>query len=129
MLVECSFGKGEIFMGSQPRGWAGTWLGVRVIHSVAIQLEKFLRLCFFLPVTAHGKRVLTHLKKKSTDCEVGSLEPIFLEKNPSLFKPVLSPEALHSGAGFKLSFSTSWLCDLEQVKRLLWSCYLICRWI
>lgn len=82
MLVECSCGKGEIFMGSQPSGWAGTWLGVRVIHSVAIQLEKFLRLRFFLPVTAHGKRVLTHLKKKSTDCEVGSLEPIFLEKNP-----------------------------------------------
>lgn len=65
-------------MGSWPSRWAGTWLGVRVIHGVAIQLEKFLRLGFFLPVTAHGKRVLTHLKGEA-ECEADSLEPVFLE--------------------------------------------------
>ena len=60
-------GKGKSFVSLWPSRWAGTWLGVCVIHGVAIQLEKFLRLGFFLPVTAHGKCVLTHLKRRSRD--------------------------------------------------------------
>lgn len=40
-----------------------TWLGVGVVHSVAIQLQKLHRLRFLLSVAAHGKGVLTHLSK------------------------------------------------------------------
>lgn len=39
-----------------------TWLGVSVVHCVAIQLEKLHRLGLLLSVAAHGKRVLTHLQ-------------------------------------------------------------------
>lgn len=38
-----------------------TWLGVGVVHSVAIQLEQLHRLGLLLSVAAHGKRVLTDL--------------------------------------------------------------------
>lgn len=43
-----------------------TWLGVAVVHSVTIQLEKLLRFWLFLSVTAHGERILTHLQHKGS---------------------------------------------------------------
>lgn len=40
-----------------------TWLGIRVVHGVAIQLEQLHRLGLFFSVAAHGKCVLTHLQE------------------------------------------------------------------
>lgn len=42
---------------------AVTWLRVGVIHSVSVQLEKFNRFCFLLPVATHGKGVLADLER------------------------------------------------------------------
>lgn len=39
-----------------------TWLGVAVVHRVAVQLQELLRLGLLLPVAAHGERVLAHLR-------------------------------------------------------------------
>lgn len=38
-----------------------TWLGITVVHSVTVQLEKLLRFWLFLSIAAHGERILTHL--------------------------------------------------------------------
>lgn len=40
---------------------AVTWLGVSIVHRVAIQLKEFYRLSLLLSVAAHGKGVLTYL--------------------------------------------------------------------
>lgn len=50
----------------QGRCGASTWLGVSVVHSVAVQLQQLLRLRFLLPVTAHGEGVLTDLEERQT---------------------------------------------------------------
>lgn len=47
----------------------GTWLGISVIHSVAIQLEEFLGLCFLLSIAAHGESVLADLQEERADRE------------------------------------------------------------
>lgn len=44
-----------------------TWLGVSVVHSVAIQLEELHRLGLLLSVAAHGKGVLTHLDQTTRE--------------------------------------------------------------
>lgn len=46
-----------------------TWLGVTVVHSISIQLQKFLWFRLFLSIAAHRKRILAHLqsqKKRNT---------------------------------------------------------------
>lgn len=71
----------------------GTWLGIGVIHRVAVQLQKFLRLRFLLPVTAHGEGVLTHLDGGKQSVRLGPDSPAS-RKKPSPWKHVLVPEAL-----------------------------------
>lgn len=44
-----------------------TWLGVGVVYSVAIQLEKLNRLSFLLSVAAHGEGVLTDLHQSQRE--------------------------------------------------------------
>lgn len=40
-----------------------TWLRVRVIYRISVQLHQLVRIGLLLAVTAHGKRVLTHLQQ------------------------------------------------------------------
>lgn len=50
--------------GGHPWGLpARTWLRVGVVHSVSVELQQLLRFCFFLPVAAHSKCILTNLRK------------------------------------------------------------------
>lgn len=96
-------------------GVVGTWLGVGVIHRVAIQLQKFLRLRLLLPVTAHGEGVLTHLGGGGKQSVRLGPESTASWKKPSPWKHVLVPEALCSGAGLKPRFIPSRLSDVEPV--------------
>lgn len=41
----------------------GTWLRVREIDGISVQLHQLVRLGLLLPVAAHSKRVLTHLQQ------------------------------------------------------------------
>lgn len=41
-----------------------TWLRIGVIYRIPVQLHQLMRLWLLLPVTAHGKCVLTHLNNR-----------------------------------------------------------------
>lgn len=58
-----------------------TWLRVRVIYRISVQLHQLVRIGLLLAVTAHGKRVLTHLQQAHKKQEINT----FIEtKNPTV---------------------------------------------